>query len=166
MPPWQAGIRTLHCPASSPLLKEARLKVDLRAYSRRLLTGAADNRAAWMRAAALSALAAVGMLSYSARLGYSGEASGQLRWAAQLHLVHAMAAFTCATFMNIGAPAARHAALTFITGGWLLAGPVYMTLFGGSAANYRIQVVGFLLVCAGWIILAWSAKSIDTGSVR
>ena len=53
---------------------------------------------------------------YLARLGFTGEAAGRLRWAGQLHLVHAMAAFACATFMNIGAPTARHAALAFVLG--------------------------------------------------
>lgn len=124
------------------------------------------SRAAWMRAAALSAMAAVGMLSYSAKLGYSGESGGQLRWAAQLHLVHAMAAFTCATFMNIGAPSARHAALSFVAGGWLIAGPVYLSLIDGGAAATRIRAVGFVLVCAGWTILAWSARSIDITDPR
>jgi uncharacterized membrane protein YgdD (TMEM256/DUF423 family) len=77
--------------------------------------------------------------------------------------MHGMATFACATFMNIGAHKARYAPAFFLGGILLFSGPVYAVACGMPAVIGMIEPVGIGALVSGWLILAWSAGTIDRG---
>jgi uncharacterized membrane protein YgdD (TMEM256/DUF423 family) len=120
-------------------------------------------RSLWMRLGALSGAMAV-LIWLAANLAVmDAERAAALRIGAQVQFMHGMATFACATFMNIGAHKARYAPAFFLGGILLFSGPVYAVACGMPAAIGMIEPVGVVALVMGWLILAWSAGTIDRG---
>ena len=112
-------------------------------------------RSTWMRVGALGALLAV-LILLTAPVD-----AVELRQAAQIEFMHAMSTFACATFMNIGARAARHAPGCFVSGSALYCFPVYFSCLGVTTPSPILKMAGEVLLLVGWGILIWSASAID-----
>jgi uncharacterized membrane protein YgdD (TMEM256/DUF423 family) len=120
-------------------------------------------RSLWMQLGALSGAMAV-LIWLAANLAVmDAERAAALRIGAQVQFMHGMATFACATFMNIGAHKARYAPAFFLGGILLFSGPVYAVAWGMPVAVGMIEPVGVVALVMGWLILAWSAGTIDRG---
>lgn len=117
-------------------------------------------RALWMRLAALSVGMSVAIWLYANFRAQGGTAEA-LRLGAQIQFMHGMATFACATFINIGAHRAGHAPAFFLAGALLLCGPLYAVALGAAAGLAMLEPLGIAALLAGWLILAWSAGTID-----
>ena len=119
------------------------------------------SRSLWMRLAALNNFVAVAVWTYVTVIDPGFAEAEQWRLGSQIQFMHGMAAFTCATFMNVGALSARHAPACFLGGSALLCSAMYAgaaTTFSGRVA---IEIIGGLVILVGWLVLAWSARTID-----
>lgn len=108
-----------------------------------------------MRLAVLLVLGGIAML-----LAVSVKAH-ELRQSAQIQVMHGMAIFACATFMNIGASKARYAPICFIPGILLYCGPVYLFHATNIGLPAAIGKVGALMLFAGWLVLLLASGTID-----
>ena len=116
-------------------------------------------RATWMRLASFSGLIAVLAWIYANVAPIGPALAANLRLGATVQFMHSMATFSCATFMNIGARDARHAPAAFLPGIVLFSGAYYLA--GGGEPHPLIRAAGLTLLALGWLILAWSARTID-----
>jgi uncharacterized membrane protein YgdD (TMEM256/DUF423 family) len=116
-------------------------------------------RAIWMRLASFSGLIAVLIWVYANVAPINPALAANLRLGATVQFMHSMATFSCATFMNIGARDARHAPAAFLPGILLFSGAYYFA--GGAASALLFRNAGLALLALGWLILAWSARTID-----
>jgi uncharacterized membrane protein YgdD (TMEM256/DUF423 family) len=123
--------------------------------ARQTSDGGLWQRSTWMRLGAVGAVLAVFVL-----LVAPIEAS-DLRLAAQVGFMHAMSTFACATFMNIGARAARHAPLCFVLGSMCYCLPVYLNYLGATSSTPILKVAGAAILLTGWGILIWSTSGIS-----
>jgi uncharacterized membrane protein YgdD (TMEM256/DUF423 family) len=118
------------------------------------------NRRSWMRLATINALASAIALMLSAHL--PEDVSSVVRLGAQVQFMHSMASIACATFMNVGAEAARHAP-AFLLGGSLL---FALTHYGAAAGLWGLTngVIGFaaVVMASGWLIMFAAGRNIDT----
>jgi len=116
-------------------------------------------RATWMRLASLTGLIAVLIWTFAYIAPLDPGLAANLRLGATVQFMHSMATFSCATFMNIGARDARYAPAAFLPGILLFSGACYA---GGEAAPSPLLCgAGIALLASGWLILAWSARTID-----
>ena len=115
----------------------------------------------WMTLAAIGGFVAVAVGAFAAHGVQDPKAQEWLRTGAMYGFMHTMATFACATFMNIGARDARHAPAFFLGGILLFSGPLYAVAGGMPAAVEMLEPVGIVALVAGWLILAWSARTID-----
>jgi uncharacterized membrane protein YgdD (TMEM256/DUF423 family) len=121
-----------------------------------LRTGFAKwSRPLWMRLGALGAVCAA-LILLCAPVG-----AAQLRQAAQIQFMHAMSTFACATFMNVGGGSAKHAPACFVAGSLLYSLPIYVAYARGPAPSSICTLAGEVLLIGGWVVLIWSASSID-----
>ena len=116
-------------------------------------------RATWMRLASFSGLIAVLVWIYANVAPIGPVLAANLRLGATVQFMHSMATFSCATFMNIGARDARHAPAAFLPGILLFSGAYYFA--AGAAPVLLARNAGLALLALGWLILAWSARTID-----
>ena len=116
-------------------------------------------RATWMRLASLTGLTAVLIWTYAFVAVLDPALAANLRLGATVQFMHSMATFSCATFMNIGARDARHAPAAFLPGILLFSGACYVA--GKAAPSVMLSGAGMALLAIGWLILAWSARTID-----
>jgi uncharacterized membrane protein YgdD (TMEM256/DUF423 family) len=98
--------------------------------------------------AALSGAIAVAAGAYGAH-GAVGQAAEWLKTGAQYQLVHAVAAFAVA-----GRPLGRQAGWSFVAGGALFAGSLYLMAFGAPHWLGAVTPFGGLLLIAGWLMAA------------
>ena len=117
------------------------------------------NRRLWMRLATINALASAIALMLSAHL--PEDVSPVVRLGAQVQFMHSMASIACATFMNVGADAARHAPL-FLLGGSLLFALLHYGVALGfwGLANWMTAIAG-VLMASGWAIMFFAGRHID-----
>src|SRR5436309_11538301 len=104
---------------------------------RRRLLGMSWRRSLWMRLAALNNFVAVTVWTYVTVIDPGFAEAEQWRLSSQIQFMHGMAAFTCATFMNVGGLAAKHAPACFLGGSVLLCSAMYAgagTMFSGRDA--------------------------------
>ena len=113
-----------------------------------------------MRLVAISVALAVAIFIF-ANFRAQDEVADRLRLGAQIEFMHGMATFACATFMNIGAHRARLAPAFFLAGALLFCGSVYAVALGAPAGVALFEPLGISALLAGWLILAWSAGTID-----
>ena len=122
--------------------------------------GARWNRRLWMRLATINALASAIALMLSAHL--PEDVSAVVRVGAQVQFMHSMASIACATFMNVGAEAARHAPALLLGGSLLFA----LTHYGVAAGLWGLNngVIGFaaVVMASGWLIMFAAGRNIDT----
>ena len=116
-------------------------------------------RATWMRLASLTGLTAVLIWSFAYVTPLDPTLAANLRLGATVQFMHSMATFSCATFMNIGARDACHAPAAFLPGILLFSGACYGA--GGGEPLPVVLAAGMALLALGWLILAWSARTID-----
>jgi uncharacterized membrane protein YgdD (TMEM256/DUF423 family) len=109
-------------------------------------------RPLWMGLAALCAGSAIPIIVF---------ASPALQRVGQVQFMHGMATFACATFMNIGAHEARRSPAGFLAGNLLWCTPAYAAAAGCPASVLWLRPLGLAAYCIAWVILAWSARSID-----
>ena len=113
-----------------------------------------------MRLATINALASAVALMLSAHM--PEDVSAVVRFAAQVQFMHSMASIACATFMNVGADAARHAPL-FLLGGSLL---FALHHYGAAAGLWGLANgwIGFaaVVMASGWMIMFAAGRNIDT----
>jgi len=118
------------------------------------------NRRLWMRLATINALASAIALMLSAHL--PEDVSSVVRLGAQVQFMHSMASIACATFMNVGAEAARHAPALLLGGSLLFA----LTHYGAAAGLWGLTngVIGFaaVVMASGWLIMFAAGRNIDT----
>lgn len=127
-------------------------------------TGAIWTRALWMRLGALNGLVSLCILLLAGAPLFAPEAAAAIRLGAQVQFMHGMATLACATFMNIGATAARLAPAFFLGGAVLYCLPTYAIALGLPAPLMLAQAAGLGALATGWAILAWSARDIDKAS--
>jgi len=117
------------------------------------------NRRLWMRLATINALASAVALMLSAYL--PEDVSAVVRFGAQVQFMHSMASIACATFMNVGADAARHAP-AFLLGGSLLFAVHH---YGAAAGLWGLAngIIGFaaVVMASGWMIMFAAGRNID-----
>ncbi len=118
------------------------------------------NRRLWMRLATINALASAVALMLSAHL--PEDVSAVVRFGAQVQFMHSMASIACATFMNVGAEAARHAPVFFLGGSLLFA----VHHYGAAAGLWGLANgwIGFaaVVMASGWMIMFAAGRNIDT----
>jgi len=117
-------------------------------------------RQRWMRLATVNALLSSIALMLSA---YAPEPVAPIvRIGAQVQFMHSMASIACATFMNVGAEAARHAP-AFLLGGSLLFAVHH---YGAAAGLWGLAngLIGFaaVVMASGWVIMLAAGRNIDT----
>ncbi len=112
-----------------------------------------------MRLATINALASAITLMLSAHL--PADVSSVVRLGAQVQFMHSMASIACATFMNVGAEAARHAPALLLGGSLLFA----LTHYGAAAGLWGLNngVIGFaaVVMASGWLIMVAAGRNID-----
>lgn len=117
-------------------------------------------RQRWMRLATVNALISAIALILSA---YAPEPVAPIvRIGAQVQFMHSMASIACATFMNVGADAARHAPALLLGGSVLFAVHHYGAAVGlWGLAN---GLIGFaaVMMASGWMIMLAAGRNIDT----
>jgi len=114
-----------------------------------------------MRLAALSGAMSVLIWLFANLATLDPGRAASLRLGAQVQFMHGMATFACATFMNIGAYGARYAPAFFLGGILLFSVPVYVVACGALPGIALVEPVGMIALGVGWLILAWSAGTID-----
>ena len=118
------------------------------------------NRRLWMRLATINALASAVALMLSAHM--PEDVSAVVRFGAQVQFMHSMASIACATFMNVGADAARHAPAFFLGGSLLFA----VHHYGAAAGLWGLANgwIGFaaVVMASGWMIMFAAGRNIDT----
>lgn len=117
-------------------------------------------RPVWMRLATLNALISAIALMLSA---YAPEPVAPIvRIGAQIQFMHSMASIACATFMNVGADAARHAPAFLLSGSLLFA----VHHYGAAAGLWGLAngLIGFaaVMMASGWTIMLAAGRNIDT----
>ena len=117
------------------------------------------NRRLWMRLATINALASTIALMISAHL--PEDVSSVVRLGAQVQFMHSMASIACATFLNVGAEAARHAPALLLGGSLLFA----LTHYGAAAGLWGLinGVISFaaVVMASGWLIMFAAGRNID-----
>ena len=117
------------------------------------------SRRLWMRLATINALASAVALMLSAYL--PEDVSAVVRFGAQVQFMHSMACIACATFMNVGADAARHAPAFFLGGSLLFA----VHYYGAAAGLWGLAngLIGFaaVVMASGWMIMFAAGRNID-----
>ena len=116
------------------------------------------SRMLWMRLAVLLVLGGIAIL-----LTVPAKAD-ELRQSAQIQVMHGMAIFACATFMNIGAEKARYAPVCFIPGIILFCGPAYLVHLMNVRVPAAIETIGAMMLVSGWLTLLLASGSIDRSS--
>lgn len=112
-------------------------------------------RSDWMRIGAVSAILSVLVLALAPASALA------IRQGAQIQLVHAMATFACATFMNIGAFRARYAQGLFVVGSLAYVGPIYIEPLHMGGGGVAVSRLGLALLGGGWLVLTISSSDID-----
>lgn len=115
----------------------------------------------WMMLAALSGFMAVAIGAFAAHGVKDARAAELLRTGATYQFMHSMTTFACATFMQIGARRARFAPAFFLPGVLLFSGSLYALALGAPRWVGAITPLGGLSFLAGWLTLAWAARTID-----
>ena len=118
----------------------------------------------WMTLAALGGFVSVAVGAFAAHGAPDARAQELLRTGATYGFMHTMATFACATFMNIGARRARFAPAFFLSGVVLFSGSLYAMAFGAPRFLGAVTPVGGLLFLAGWGVLAWAAREVDSSA--
>ncbi len=98
--------------------------------------------------AGLSGAIAVAAGAYGAH-GATGQAAEWLRTGAQYQLVHAVAAFAVAS-----RPFGRQAGWSFVAGGAIFAGTLYLMALGAPHWLGAVTPIGGLLLIVGWLLTA------------
>ena len=118
------------------------------------------SRRLWMRLATINALISTIALILSAHL--PEHISPLVRLGAQVQFMHSMASIACATFMNVGAEAARHAPA------FLLGGSLFFALLHYGAAAGLFGMAGWsvafaaAIMASGWVIMFAAGRNIDS----
>lgn len=120
------------------------------------------SRRNWMTLAALGGFASVAVGAFAAHGVSDPRTQELLRTGALYGFVHALATFACAPLMQLGARAARFAPAFFLSGVLLFSGSLYALAAGAPRWIGAITPVGGLCFLAGWLILAWAARRIDS----
>ncbi len=119
-------------------------------------------RRTWMTLAAIGGFVAVAVGAFATHGASDPKAAEWLRTGAHYGFMHTMATFACATFMNIGARRARLAPAFFLSGTVVFSGSLYAMALGAPRWFGAITPIGGLLFLTGWLVLAWSALTIDS----
>lgn len=101
--------------------------------------------------AALSGALAVAAGAFGAH-GTSGVAADWLRTGAHYQLIHAVAALAVLRLE------AKGPAWLFLAGGAIFAGTLYLMALGAPRILGAVTPIGGVLLIAGWLWLAWSAR--------
>ena len=102
-------------------------------------------------AAALSGALAVAAGAFGAH-GASGVAADWLRTGAQYQMIHAVAALAVLRLE------AKGPAWLFLAGGAIFAISLYLMALGAPRILGAVTPIGGVLLIAGWLWLAWSAR--------
>jgi len=102
-------------------------------------------------AAALSGALAVAAGAFGAH-GASGVAADWLRTGAQYQMIHAVAALAVLRLE------AKGPAWLFLAGGAIFGVSLYLMALGAPRMLGAVTPIGGLLLIAGWLWLAWSAR--------
>jgi hypothetical protein len=137
------------------MVDERRMKSALQARPETLW-----NRRLWMRLATVNALASVIALMFSVHV--TEDVSSIVRLGAQVQFMHSMASIACATFMNIGAEAARRAPAFLLGGSLLLAVHHYGAAAGLWGLANGLIVFAAVVMASGWMIMLAAGRNIDT----
>ena len=116
-------------------------------------------RRSWMRLATINALASAIALMLSAHL--PEDVSSVVRLGAQVQFMHSMASIACATFMNVGADAARHAPLFLLGGSLLFAVHHYGAAAGLWGLANGLIIFAAVVMASGWMIMFAAGRNID-----
>ncbi|WP_112383243.1 DUF423 domain-containing protein [Sphingomonas carotinifaciens] len=101
--------------------------------------------------AALSGAVAVVAGAFGAH-GAEGKAVEWLKTGSHYQLVHAVAALIALRLD------ARGPAVTFVVGGAIFAGTLYLMAIGGARWLGAVTPIGGAALIAGWLWLAWSVR--------
>ena len=115
----------------------------------------------WMTLAAASGFMAVVMGALAEHGIADPQAKDWLKTGASYQFMHAMAALSCATFMQVGARGARLAPKYFLGGTVLFSGSLDAMAFGAPHWLGAVTPFGGLLFLIGWATLVWAARSVD-----
>ena len=114
-----------------------------------------------MTLAALGGFIAVAVGAFAAHGVADPGAKELLKTGAIYGVMHTMATFACAIFMQVGARRARFAPAFFLSGVLLFSGSLDALAFGAPRWVGAITPLGGLLFLTGWLILAWAARGVD-----
>ena len=101
--------------------------------------------------AALSGAVAVAAGAFGAH-GAEGKAVEWLKTGSHYQLVHAVAALVALRLD------ARGPAVTFVVGGAIFAGTLYLMAIGGARWRGAVTPIGGAALIVGWLWLAWSVR--------
>lgn len=101
--------------------------------------------------AALSGAVAVAAGAFGAH-GAEGKAVEWLKTGSHYQLVHAVAALVALRLD------ARGPAVTFVVGGAIFAGTLYLMAIGGARWLGAVTPIGGAALIVGWLWLAWSVR--------
>jgi uncharacterized membrane protein YgdD (TMEM256/DUF423 family) len=118
-------------------------------------------RRTWMTLAAVSGLVSIIAGAFAAHGVGDPRAKELIETGARYQLMHALASFACATFMQAGAQRARFAPALFLSGTLLFSGSLYAFALGAPRWIGVITPLGGLLFMAGWVVLIWAARGVD-----
>jgi len=114
-----------------------------------------------MTLAAGGGFVAVAVGAFAAHGVKDPQAKAWLVTGSQYGLIHAIATFACATFMDIGARRARFAPAQFLSGVVIFSGSLYAMALGAPRWLGAVTPIGGLLFLGGWATLAWAARDVD-----
>lgn len=116
----------------------------------------------WLTLAALSGFVSVAAGAFAVHGAGDPQARELLKTGALYEFMHATATFACAGVMHMGGRTARWAPMFFLGGTLLFCGSLYALALGAPRWVGAITPLGGLSFMAGWLILAWSTRSVPT----
>lgn len=120
------------------------------------------SRRNWLTLAALGGFTSVGFGAFAAHGVADPRAQELLRTGALYAFVHCLATFASAGVMQMGGKRASLAPGFFLAGVLLFSGSLYAMALGAPHILGVVTPFGGLSFMAGWLVLAWAARGVDS----
>ena len=112
--------------------------------------------------AAAGGFLSVGFGAFAAHGISDPRAQELLRTGSLYGFIHCLAVFASAAVQPMGGTRARFAAPLFLAGVLLFSGSLYAMALGAPRWLGAVTPIGGLCFLAGWLVLAWSVRGVDS----
>ena len=116
----------------------------------------------WMTLAAVGGFIAVAVGAFAAHGISDPRAQELLRTGSLYGFIHCLAVFASAAVQQMGGTRAWFASPLFLAGVLLFSGSLYAMALGAPRWLGVVTPIGGLCFLAGWLVLAWSVRGVDS----